>query len=77
MKFEKIKRTLGIEEADSDKDETSLVSGYAKLKGRCYGCGKFGHKSGDCPNKGDKKEQPETTVRKSGPSVDNIDYRRS
>ena len=56
LKYEKIKRTLGIDEESLEKDETAFVSGYAKFKGRCYGCGKFGHKSGDCKSKEDKKD---------------------
>jgi hypothetical protein len=56
LKYENIKFTLGIDKDSSKKDETAFVLGYAKFKGRCYGCGKYGHKSGDCKSKGDKKD---------------------
>ena len=59
LKYEKIKRAMGLDEDDSsEKDETVLVSGFQKFKGRCYGCGKFGHKSQLCPDK-DKNGMPQ------------------
>ena len=53
MKYEKIKRALGLDDDDaSEKEETALLSGgFQKFKGRCYGCDKFGHKSQLCPDK--------------------------
>ena len=39
LKFKKIKRAMGLEEDNSEKDDTDFVSGYQKLKGKCYGCG--------------------------------------
>lgn len=36
---------------DGKHEETALVTG--SFKGRCQGCGKFGHKKSDCP--GEKK----------------------
>ena len=34
---------------DSDDEESAFVAG-GKFKGRCYKCGRFGHKSVNCPN---------------------------
>ena len=53
LKYEKIKRALGLDDDDaSEKEETALLSGgFQKFKERCYGCGKFGHKSQLCPDK--------------------------
>ena len=39
---------------DEDEEETALMAngGFKKpFKGRCHSCGKFGHKSVECPNK--------------------------
>ena len=35
---------------DSDEDESAFVATGGKFKGRCYKCGRFEHKSSDCPN---------------------------
>ena len=53
LKYEKIKRALGLDNDDKpEKEETAILShGFQKFKGRCYGCGKFGHKSQLCPDK--------------------------
>ena len=56
LKYEKVRRSLGVPEDGEDDDvDTALVSGYGQFKGRCHGCGKFGHKSIACPNNGKEK----------------------
>ena len=46
MESKKPGRFKGSDEDYNDQDEAALIIG--QFKGRCRGCGKFGHKKSDC-----------------------------
>lgn len=45
------------EKKDDDKDEDEVNLSFAQLEGKCYCCGKAGHKSPSCRDKGKPKEE--------------------
>ena len=53
MKTKKPGRFKSSDEDHDDNEESALVTG--NFKGRCRGCGKFGHKKSDCPD--EKKDK--------------------
>jgi hypothetical protein len=46
-----------------DKDEQEVPMSFVQLEGRCYCCGKPGHRSPDCQKK-DKISQEEWAINK-------------
>jgi len=51
-------------ESSNTKEDDSAVLSFAQLEGKCYCCGKPGHKSPNC-NKNDKIPKPEWAINKS------------
>ncbi|KAI2510062.1 Reverse transcriptase (RNA-dependent DNA polymerase) [Fragilaria crotonensis] len=47
----------GKDKKDDDKDEDEVNLSFAQLEGKCYCCGKAGHKSPSCRDKGKPKEE--------------------
>ena len=47
----------GKDKKDDNKDEDNINFSFAQLEGRCYCCGKAGHKSPSCRNKSKPKEE--------------------
>ena len=53
IKTKKGGRFRSLDQEENSNEESTLVTG--SFKGRCRGCGKFGHKKTDCPD--DKNNQ--------------------
>ena len=60
---------------DSEKIDTALIATQnktqGKFKGRCYVCGKFGHKGSECRNRNNNSSSTNNTVTNSNSNVTN------
>ena len=57
LEFEHLQRTRRTKDNNESGGETALYAG-GQFKGKCRGCGKYGHKVANCP---DKKDSSGTT----------------